>query len=337
MPRPQPSRRALVLAALAGAALMGGASLLLGAQGARAETWPARPVKIVVPFPPGGTSDVTARIVAQKLSEDYKLQFFVEYRAGAGGNLGAALVAHAAPDGYILFMGTPGPNANNQFLFKNPGFDPQKDFTPIIEVAETPQVIAINTAKVPVKTLAEFIAYAKAHPGKLNYGSPGNGTIGHLAGELFKQRAGIDLVHIPYKGSAPAMQDLVAGGVDVAVDILPPYIPFIQDGKVRALAITTSTRWFALPDAPTMAEAGMADYEASTWFSLFGPAGLPPDIVTALNRHINDFIKSPDGQKKIHDAGAQPIGGTPADLARVVKGDMAKWEPIIKKLGIHLD
>jgi tripartite-type tricarboxylate transporter receptor subunit TctC len=313
------------------------AVLLVGLTfGASAQTWPARPVRIVVPFPPAGTTDVAARLVAQRLSEIYSQQFIVENRPGAGGNLGASLVAKSAPDGYTLFMSTPGPNANNQFLFKNPGFNPQKDFTSIINVAETPQVIAVN-ADVPAKTIAELIAYAQKNPGKLNYASPGNGTIGHLAGELFKQMAKIDMVHVPYKGTAPAVQDLLGGSVDVAVDILPPYIPHIEDGKIRALAVTTDKRWFAVKNVPTMHEAGFPDYQASTWFALFGPAGLPPDIVAALNRHINEYIKSPDGNKRFLDAGAQPIGGTPADLDKVVKNDMAKWGPIIQKIGIRLD
>jgi tripartite-type tricarboxylate transporter receptor subunit TctC len=304
--------------------------------GAAGQTWPSRPVRIVVPFPPAGTTDVAARLVAQRLSEIYGQQFVVENRAGAGGNVGASVVAKAAPDGYTLFMSTPGPNANNQFLFKDPGFNPQKDFTPIINVAETPQVIAVN-ANVPAKTIAELIAYAQKNPGKLNYASPGNGTIGHLAGELFKQMAKIDMVHVPYKGTSPAVQDLLGGSVDVAVDILPPYIPHIEDGKIRALAVTTDKRWFALKNAPTMHEVGFPEYQASTWFALFGPAGMPPDIVNALNRHINEYIKSPDGNKRFLDAGAQPIGGTPADLDKVVKNDMAKWGPIIEKIGIRLD
>jgi tripartite-type tricarboxylate transporter receptor subunit TctC len=323
-------RRHFLVTAFALAALVGPTF------GAAGQTWPSRPVRIVVPFPPAGTTDVAARLVAQRLSEIYGQQFVVENRAGAGGNVGASVVAKAAPDGYTLFMSTPGPNANNQFLFKDPGFNPQKDFTPIINVAETPQVIAVN-ANVPAKTIAELIAYAQKNPGKLNYASPGNGTIGHLAGELFKQMAKIDMVHVPYKGTSPAVQDLLGGSVDVAVDILPPYIPHIEDGKIRALAVTTDKRWFALKNAPTMHEAGFPEYQASTWFALFGPAGMPPDIINALNRHINEYIKSPDGNKRFLDAGAQPIGGTPADLDKVVKNDMAKWGPIIEKIGIRLD
>ncbi len=319
---------------LRGASALG--LLALAGSPAPAQTWPVRPVKIVVPFPPGGTTDILARVVAQRLSEVYGQQFIVENRAGAGGNLGAAMVAKSAPDGYTLFMSTPGPNANNQFLFKDPGFDPQKDFTPIVDVGETAQVIAV-AAKVPVSSLAELVAYAQKNPGKLSYASPGNGTICHLAGELFKQMAKIDMVHVPYKGTSPAVQDLVGGSVDVAVDILPPYLPFVEDGKVKALAVTTEKRWFAAPNVPTMREAGYPNYQASTWFALFGPAGLPRDMVAALNRHINEYIRSPEGLKRVHDAGAQAIGGTPDDLARVVKNDMEKWGPIIKSIGIRLD
>jgi tripartite-type tricarboxylate transporter receptor subunit TctC len=320
---------------LCGAAAL--AMALIASTSAGAQAWPSRPVKIIVPFPPAGTSDISARLVAQYLSDVYKQQFIVENRAGAGGNLGASIVAKSAPDGYTFLMGTPGPNANNQFLFKDPGFNPQKDFTPIILVSETPQVIATNAAKVPAKTLGELIAYAKANPGKLSYGSPGNGTMGHLAGELFKEAAGIDMVHVPFKGTSPDVQDLLSGGIDVSVDILPPFIPFVQEGKLRALAITTEERWFALKDAPTIKEAGLPAVQAGTWFAMFGPAGLPRDIVAALNKHINDYVKSPDGIKKLQDAGAAPKGGSPEDLAKVVQADMAKWGPIIKKLDLRLD
>lgn len=304
--------------------------------GANAQTWPAKPVRIVVPFPPGGPSDTLARVLAQPLTKAFNQQFVIDNRAGAGGNVGAEVVAKAAPDGYTLFLSPPGPQANNQFLYKKIAFDPKKDFTPIVAVSDMPLVFAVHP-RIPARTIAELIEYARKNPGKLSYASPGNGTIGHLAAEFFKQMTTTDIVHVPYRGSAPALQDLLGGSVDLAIDNLPPYLPFIRKGQIRALAVTTEKRWSALKDVPTMQEAGVAPFQASSWIGLFGPARLPHDIVESINRQLNAYLASEEGAARLLELGYQPLGGTPEDLEKVVRADVLRWGPVIEKIGIRLD
>jgi tripartite-type tricarboxylate transporter receptor subunit TctC len=303
---------------------------------AMAQTWPTKPVRLVVPFAPGGTTDILARLVGQKLSELYGQQFVIENRGGAGGNIGAEIVAKAAPDGYTIMMGTPGTQAINQYVYRTMPYDTVKDFAPVSLVALVANVLAVNP-QVPAKDLKELIALAKAKPGTLNFATPGNGTTGHLSTELLKTMAGINLVHVPYRGSGPALQDLLAGQVQMTIDNIPSALPHIQAGNLRALAVTSSKRWFALPNVPTMAEAGVAGYEATSWFVIVAPAKTPAEIVGKLSADIDAQLKTEDMRKRFREVGAEPVGGTPAELAAFITREQAKWKDVVAAAKISLD
>ena len=312
------------------------AALLAFGSVAGAQQWPTKTVRIVVAFPAGGPTDAVARVLAERLTKIYGQQFIVENRPGAAGNIGAESVAKSAPDGYTLFLSSPGPQATSPFLYKTLGFDPKRDFTPIVAVGDMPLLFAANL-KVPVTSIPDLIDYARKNPGKLTYGSSGNGSIGHLAAEWFKYIANVDLVHVPYRGSAPALQDLVGGQVDLTVDNLAGALRFVQSGQIRPLAVTMEKRWPTLPAVPTVQEAGFPGYVASSWAHMFGPAKLSPDIVTSLNRSINEYIASDEGTKRLLGLGFVPVGGTPDDLDKVVRGEVARWGPVIHKAGVRLD
>ena len=309
---------------------------LLGAGPVAAQNWPAKPVRVVVPWPPGGPADILGRTIAAHLSKSYGQQFVVDNRAGAAANVGAELVAKSAPDGYTLFLCPPGPATQNQFLYKNLPFNPRTDFTPIVLVAVMPLAIMTNPS-LPVTSVAELVEYARRNPGKLNHASPGNGSMGHVSAEMFKRAAQIDIVHVPYRGSAPALQDLLSGRVEVSIDNAPSYISSIQDGRVRVLAVTTEQRWAALQGVPTMQELGFADYQTSSWNALVGPAKLPPSIVTDLNRKMNEFLSSAEGSKNLLGIGYQAMGGTPEDLHRFIDAELQRIGPIMKDLNLNLD
>ena len=304
--------------------------------GALAQAWPTKPLRLVVPFPAGGPSDILGRVVAERLSKAHGQPVVVDNRPGAGANIGAEVVAKSIPDGYTLLLSPPGPQAANQFLYKSLGFDPKTDFSPVVIVSDMPVVFAASP-KLPVGSITELVEYARKNPGKLTYASPGNGTIGHLAAELFKSVAGVDITHVPYKGSAPALQDLLAGQVDLAVDNLPPYQRFLQNGQLKPLSVTTGKRWPTLSAVPTMQQLGFAGYQASSWIGLFGPAKMPGAVVTAVNRSTNEWLSSEDGAKRLQELGFVPVGGTPQDLERIVRDDVARWGPVIKRLGVRLD
>ncbi|MEO8675947.1 MAG: tripartite tricarboxylate transporter substrate binding protein [Casimicrobiaceae bacterium] len=313
-----------------------GALLALAAIVASAQTYPAKPIRLVVPFPPGGATDILARDVAQKLTEAWGQQVIVDNRPGAGGNIGSELVAKAAPDGYTLEMGTVGTHAINASLYAKMPYDHVKDFAPVILVAGVPNVLVVNPA-LPANSVAELIAYAKANPGKLNFASSGNGTSIHLSGELFKFMAGVQMTHVPYKGSAPALQDLLGGQVQLMFDNLPPSLPQIKAGKLRALAVTSLTRAPALPDVPTMAEAGLPGFEASSWFGVLAPAGTPPAIVTKLNAEIAKWLATPEAKERLSKQGANAAGGTPEDFAKHIAAETAKWAKVVKDSGAKID
>jgi len=313
-----------------------GALLALVATAASAQTYPTKPIRLVVPFPPGGATDILARDVAQKLTEAWGQQVIVDNRPGAGGNIGSELVAKSAPDGYTLEMGTVGTHAINASLYAKMPYDHVKDFVPVILVAGVPNVLVVNPA-VPANSVAELIAYAKANPGKLNFASSGNGTSIHLSGELFKFMAGVQMTHVPYKGSAPALQDLIGGQVQLMFDNLPPSLPQIKAGKLRALAVTSLARAPALPDVPTMAEAGLPGYEASSWFGVLAPAGTPPAIVTKLNAEIARWLATPEAKEKLSKQGANAAGGTPEDFAKHIAAETAKWAKVVKDSGAKID
>lgn len=306
------------------------------ASSAGAQTWPSKPVRIVVPWPAGGPADTLGRVVAAHLTKTYNQQFIVDNRAGAGANIGADAVAKSAPDGYTLFLCPPGPQTQNQFLYKSLAYNPRTDFTPIVMIAVMPLAI-MSSPTLPVTTIAELADYARKNPGKLNYASPGNGTMGHLSAEMFKRAARIDIVHVPYRGSAPALQDLLAGTVDLSIDNAPSYIRSIKDAKVRALALTTERRWAALEGVPTMEEAGYAQFQASSWNALMGPAKLPPEIVADLNRQVNAFLSSEEGPKQLLALGYQAVGGTPETLQKFIDAEVKRMGPLIKDLKLTLD
>jgi tripartite-type tricarboxylate transporter receptor subunit TctC len=301
-----------------------------------AQTWPTKTITIVVPFPAGGSSDVVARLVAAALSEKLGQQVITENRAGAAGNIGAAAVARAAPDGYTLLLATPGPGANNKLLYKSMPYDPERDLTPIIDIADTP-VIMVTSPQAPVKTMAELISYAKAHPGKLNAGFPGNGTFGHLAVELLQRQAGIKLTLVPYRGGAPLTTDLLGSQVDIGSDFMPTYIPLVAKGSLRALAVMAPERSDLLPQVPTAREGGFADLDAAGWFALMGPKDVPAEAVQRINAIVNAFLQSDSAKKQLAALGVRPVGGTPDHLRARVAKELATWGPIVREAQISLD
>ena len=303
--------------------------------------WPTKPVKIVVPFAPGGTTDILARAVAPELSRAFGQSFVVENKGGAGGNLGADIVAKSPADGYTLLMGTVGTQSINKSLYSRMPYDPQKDFAPITLVAGVPNVMVMNTEKAKamgINTVLDFIAYAKAHPGQLNMASSGNGTSIHLAGELFKTQTGIFMTHIPYTGSGPAMMGMLSGVVDVRFDNLPSAMAQIKAGKLKAFAVTSSQRSAALPDTPTVEEAGkLKGFEASSWFGLLAPAGTPADVVLRLQQETAKALKTPAMMEKLLAQGAIPSGNTPQEFAALIDAEIRKWAPVVKASGAKVD
>lgn len=304
-------------------------------------TWPTKPVKIVVPFAPGGTTDILARAVAPELSKAFGQPFIVDNRAGAGGNVGADIVAKSAGDGYTLLMGTVGTHGINKALYPKMPFDPVKDFAPITLVAGVPNVMVMNTERaraLGINSVADFIKYAKANPGKLNMASSGNGTSIHLAGELFKSMSGTYMLHFPYRGSGPALLDMLGGSMDVMFDNLPSSMPHIKAGKLKALAVTSAQRSAALPDIPTIEEAGkLKGYEASSWFGLLAPAGTPPDVVNRIQQEVAKALNTPAIKEKLLAQGAIPSGNTPQEFAKLIDSEITKWAQVVKASGAKVD
>ena len=303
--------------------------------------WPNKPVKIVVPFAPGGTTDILARAIAPELGKAFGQSFLVENKGGAGGNIGAEIVARAAPDGYTLLMGTVGTHGINKSLYAKLPYDPQKDFAPITLVAGVPNVMVMNTEKAKtlgINTVPEFIAYARKNPGRLNMASSGNGTSIHLAGELFKSMTGTFMTHIPYTGSAPALMGLVSDQVDVMFDNLPSSMALIKSGKLKAFAVTSAQRSGAMPEVPTIEEAGpLKGFDASSWFGLLAPAGTPPNIVKAIQRETAKALNSPAIKEKLLAQGAIPSGNTPEEFTALIDAEIKKWAPVVKNSGARVD
>ena len=308
---------------------------------AQGTAWPSKPVRIVVPFAAGGTTDILARAVAPELSKAFSQSFIVDNRPGAGGNVGADIVAKSAPDGYTLLMGTVGTHGINKSLYSRMPFDPQKDFAPITLVAGVPNVMVMQTEKAKamgVNSVTDFIRYAKAHPGQLNMASSGNGTSIHLAGELFKSRTGIFMTHIPYTGSGPALMGLVSGTVDVMFDNLPSAMSLIKAGKLTAFAVTSSQRSTAVPELPTVEEAGqLKGFEASSWFGLLAPAGTPAEVVLRIQQETAKALKSPAIKEKMLAQGAIPSGNTPTEFAALIDAEIKKWAAVVKASGAKVD
>jgi len=306
--------------------------LLLVATAALAQDYPSRPVRLVVPLSPGGFADTPTRILAPRLSEQFGKQFFVENKPGAGGSIGWDYVAKAAPDGYTLAI-TGSTLLVGSHLYKNIPYDVFKDFTHISMMASGPYVLVVNPKKVPVANVRELIAAAKAKPGAIDYASSGNGSSQHLVGALFNSMAGVQLNHVPYKGSGPAMQDLLAGEVGVSFAGVPNVLGNVKGGRLKALAVTTPKRWVELPDVPTMAEAGVPGYEATLWLSISGPAGMPKDLVQRLTTEIARALKDPELQAKFRDAGVEADSMSGDELLRYMRSEDAKWGKVVKDTG----
>ena len=310
---------------------------LVGAQAA----WPAKPVRIVVPFAPAGTTDILARAIAPELSRVFGQPFVVDNKPGAGGNVGADAIAKSAPDGYNLLMGTVGTHAINPALYPKMPYDHVKDFAPITLVAGVPNVLVMNPAKAEaykINSVPDLIRYAKANPGKLNMASSGNGTSIHLAGELFKTMTGTFMLHFPYRGSGPALLDLMGGTMDLMFDNLPSSLPQIKAGKLKALAVTSAQRSAAIPELPTIAEAGpVLGFEASSWFGLLAPAGTPAEIVARLQQETAKALALPAVKERLLAQGAIPGGAPPAEFARFIADETAKWAKVVKASGAKVD
>ncbi|AOZ03429.1 ABC transporter substrate-binding protein [Cupriavidus sp. USMAHM13] len=305
----------------------------LAGTGARAETFPDKPLRLVVPFTPGGTTDILARVVGQKLGDALGQPVVIDNRPGAGGNIGAEVVAKAAPDGYTLLMGTLGTQVTNQFLYARMPYDSARDFAPVTLVANSPNVLMTN-ATLPVGSVADVIALARREPGKINYASTSTGGSPHLSGELLDRMAGITMQHVPYKGAAPAMTDLLAGQVNLMFDNLPSALAQIQAGKVRALAVTGKQRSAVLPEVPTFAESGLPGYEVNSWFGLLAPAGTPAERVGKLQQAVAKVLALPEVRQRIQQLGAEPGGDSPAAFAAILRADTAKWSAVIRQAGI---
>ena len=316
-----------VLVALA----FGVCSLLAAAPTFAAEPWPNRTVRVIVPHPAGGSVDAMARIVTRRLGDVLGKAFVVENRGGANGNIGAAVVASAPPDGYTLMFTTTGPLAFNKLVYKSTAFDPARDFAPVVKVSAIPLVVVANTS-VAFKNIADLVAYAKANPGKLTYASPGNGSMGHLTAELLQNALGVQMTHVPYTGSAGALNDTLGGRVNLCFDLLPTYTEHIRNNTLKALAVTTLARTAALPEAATLAEQGMPEFEAIGWTAIVGPAGLAPETIQKVNRIVNEFLVSDEGKSVLLKLGMEPLGGTPEDLANYMASELTKWRPAAEKV-----
>ncbi len=309
------------------------ASLL--ASTAFAQAWPAKPIRLVVPFPPGGGTDILSRELANTLTSS-GYTFVVDNKPGAGGNLGVDAAAKSPADGYTLVMGQTSNLAINPSLYAKLPYDPVKDLTPVGLVASSPLVI-VASANSPYHSLAEIVKEAKAHPGRINFASSGNGTVAHLAAESFQKLAGIKLTHVPYKGASQGVTDVISGAVQLYVSSVPTLIPHIRSGKMRAIAVTSLKRVDDLPQVPTIAESGYKGFEAVTWFGILGPAKLPKDMVTKLNADINKALKDPELKKKMDAQGADILGGTPDQFAKLIRDDIARWGTIVKESGARID
>lgn len=310
-------------------------ALSLAGGSAMAQAWPSRPISLIVPFPAGGTTDVLARAVGLELSKSLGQPVIVESRPGAGSTLGADYVAKAKPDGYTLLMGAVHHTIATS-VYKKLAYDFQKDLAPITTVALVPNVLVVNP-NVPAKNVKELLALAKADPGKLTYGSNGNGTGQHLIGAQFEGMGGVQLLHVPYKGSGPLTTDLLGGQITMSFDTITPVLPQIKAGKLRALAVTTATRSKALPDVPTLDESGLKGFNLGTWFGVLAPAATPRDIVTRLNAEIVKIINSPEFKKKMDDIGAEPIGNTPEQMAKQIKDDTERFAKLVKEAKVSIE
>jgi len=311
------------------------AAALLAPLAAQAQDYPARPVRVVVPFPPGGGTDIVARLVTQKLGERLGANFVIDNRSGAGGTIGTEIVAKSPPDGYTLAV-VSGSHAINPSLYRKLGYDAARDFAPVTLIVSGPGLLVVHPS-VPAKTVKELIAVAKARPGQLHYASAGNGTPPHLAAELFKTMTGVNMVHVPYKGNTFAFTDLVAGQVSVSFPTIPSALPLVRSGRLRALAVTSARRSAVLPDVPTIAESGVPGYDSASWFGMLAPAGTPAAITTKLQQETARILQLPDIRKRFLDQGLDPVGDTPQEFAAFIGVEIAKWSKVVAASGARVD
>ena len=326
---PSPSVLTRAQAALAALALA-------AAMPALAQDYPSKPVTLVVPFAPGGTTDIIGRVVAEGLGRRLGQTVIVDNRAGAGGNIGAAAVAHTRSDGYTLLMGYNGTNAINPSLYRQPGFDPLRSFEPLSMVARVNNVVVVHPS-LPVTTLPDLVAHAKANPGKVNYGSAGPGSIFHLAGEMLEQQTGVQMTHVPYRGASPALTDLIAGQVQVMFTTIPAALQHIRAGKLRAIGVTGPSRSPLFPDLPTARESGLSGMVVDSWFAIFAPQGLPADVRHRLTAALHDALIDPVLVKKLQEQGAQPTPSSPGELAQILAADLQSWKKVIQSARVTLD
>jgi tripartite-type tricarboxylate transporter receptor subunit TctC len=307
------------------------AGLLVGP--AVAENWPVRSVTMIVPFPAGGSADTLARTVAQELSDKLGKPFVIDNRAGAGGNIGAAAVAKAKPDGYTILFTTPAPIALNKLMYRNMPYDPQADFEPVVLIAKSPLIITAKAGG--FSNLKDIIAFAKENPGKLNVGHPGNGTLGHVTSELLQQMTGVKVTNIAYRGSSPLMTDLLGTTIDVAIDFMPAYVPLILDGQLKPLAVTSAGRSSLLPNVPTANEAGLSGFEASAWYAIVIPKNAPDEVLHGINGVVNAWLTSEKGKAVLEQNGMQGVGGSASDLSAFIASELNRWGPLIKAAKIE--
>lgn len=313
------------------------AAVLFAVAGSAAATdYPAKPVHLIVPFPAGGGADSLARLIMPNVSKALGQPIVIENKAGAGGNVGAELVARAAPDGYTLLYGTNGTHAINPSLYRNLPFDPGKDFIPVSRMTEIAALLIVNPG-VPARSTSELIRYARANPGKLNFASAGNGTTSHLAGELFKTQAAIDIVHVPYRGGALAMTDLIGGQVQMMIEVMPNAYPQAREGRVRGLAVSTADRFPSVPDIPTIAESGVPGFEASAWDGIFVPAGTPAPIVARLNAAIRQALDDPELKAALLARGARAAPGSPESFTQLIAASAERWARAVRSSGAKID
>ncbi|MGN6573756.1 MAG: Bug family tripartite tricarboxylate transporter substrate binding protein [Pseudolabrys sp.] len=313
------------------------ATIVLGAPQAAQAGYPDKPIRVIVPFPPGGGGDTLARLVLTKIAEQQGWSVIVDNRAGAGGNIGTASAAHAAPDGYTLAYGTNGTHAINQTLYKNPGFDPVKDFEPISRFTQIALLLVTNPEKIPAKNAKDLIAYLKANPGKINVASAGNGTTSHLAQEMFKAATGVQYQHVPYRGGGPAKIDLLSGQVQMMIEIMPSVFPMVKAGKLNGLAVTTAKRWPLAPDVPTLNEAAVPGFVVTAWDGLWAPKGTPKEVVDIWNAAARKALADPALRDKLLASGAEPSPTSPSELGAFVKSEIPRWGKAVEQSGAKVD
>jgi tripartite-type tricarboxylate transporter receptor subunit TctC len=313
----------------------GGLARPAAAQGTPPQGWPTRHVRVIVPFVPGGATDVIARVLGNQLSEAWGQQVVVENRGGAGANIGAQVAAGSDPDGYTLYI-TSVPHATNRFLYPSLNYDPIADFAPVTLICTQSNIMVVPNSS-PAKSVREFVTYAKANAGRISYGSGGIGTSVHLSGELFKRMTGIEMTHVPYRGAAPALQDVIAGRLDLIFDNITSSLPHVRNGAARGLAVTAAKRVPAAPDLPTIAEAGVPGFDVSTWFAFFVPAKTPPAIIKKINETAAAALGHPMVKERLEQLGATLVGSTPQELAVFLKSEMDKWGPVIREAKIKVD